>query len=193
TTPQEFEEMMKINYLGCVYCTKASIDYMLKQRYGRIVFVSSLAGQVGLFGYTSYCSTKFALKGLAEALQMELVKYNIYITIAYPADTDTPGTMEELNNKLRPAETQAIEQTAGLYTSDEVAEKIIKSTTNGSFSCSFGVMGYISTCVTSGVGPITRIFDALLQTLFIGIAKLIGMILLKYFYTDVRKRHRPTN
>ncbi|CAF3631576.1 unnamed protein product, partial [Rotaria sp. Silwood2] len=81
TTPQEFEEMMKINYLGCVYCTKASIDYMLKQRYGRIVFVSSLAGQVGLFGYTSYCSTKFALKGLAEALQMELVKYNIYITI----------------------------------------------------------------------------------------------------------------
>lgn len=39
---------------------------------GRIVFLSSQAGQVGLYGFTAYSSSKFAIKGLAEALQMEV-------------------------------------------------------------------------------------------------------------------------
>lgn len=39
---------------------------------GRIMFVSSQAGQIGLFGYTAYSPTKFALRGLAESLQMEV-------------------------------------------------------------------------------------------------------------------------
>lgn len=39
---------------------------------GRIMFVSSQAGQIGLFGYTAYSPSKFALRGLAESLQMEV-------------------------------------------------------------------------------------------------------------------------
>lgn len=45
---------------------------MKEQCEGRIVFISSQAGQIGLFGYTAYCSSKFALRGFAEALQMEV-------------------------------------------------------------------------------------------------------------------------
>ncbi len=58
---------MRINYLGSTYCTKAVIDSMKKRKFGRIVFVSSQAGQIGVFGYTAYSATKFALRGLAEA------------------------------------------------------------------------------------------------------------------------------
>lgn len=63
---------MEINYLGSVYPTRAVIHTMKERRMGRIVFVSSQAGQVGLFGYTAYSPSKFALRGLAESLQMEV-------------------------------------------------------------------------------------------------------------------------
>lgn len=63
---------MELNYLGSVYPTRAVITTMKERRMGRIMFVSSQAGQIGLFGYTAYSASKFALRGLAEALQMEV-------------------------------------------------------------------------------------------------------------------------
>lgn len=63
---------MSINYLGSVYPSRAVIATMKERRVGRIVFLSSQAGQVGLFGFTAYSSSKFAIRGLAEALQMEV-------------------------------------------------------------------------------------------------------------------------
>ena len=58
--------MTRINFLGSVYCTKAVVDSMKSRKFGRIVFVSSQAGQIGVFGYSAYSATKFALRGLAE-------------------------------------------------------------------------------------------------------------------------------
>lgn len=63
---------MSVNYLGSVYPSRAVITTMKERRVGRIVFVSSQAGQLGLFGFTAYSSSKFAIRGLAEALQMEV-------------------------------------------------------------------------------------------------------------------------
>lgn len=91
---------MRTNYLGSVYCTKAVVESMKNREFGRVVFVSSQAGQVGIYAYTGYSASKFALKGLAEALQMELKPYNIHVTIAYPADTDTPGLRDELLDRV---------------------------------------------------------------------------------------------
>lgn len=95
-----FKKMMEVNYLGSVYPTRAVITTMKERRMGRIMFVSSQAGQIGLFGYTAYSPSKFALRGLAEALQMEMKPYNIYVTVAYPPDTDTPGFAEENKTKV---------------------------------------------------------------------------------------------
>lgn len=91
---------MRVNYIGGVYCTKSVVETMKNRKFGRIVFVSSQAGQIGIYGYTAYSATKFALRGLAEALQMELKPYNIYVTVSYPPDTDTPGFKEELKDKV---------------------------------------------------------------------------------------------
>lgn len=63
---------MEVNYLGSVYPTRAVMTTMKERRMGRIMFVSSQAGQIGLFGYTAYSPSKFALRGLAESLQMEV-------------------------------------------------------------------------------------------------------------------------
>jgi 3-dehydrosphinganine reductase len=152
---------------------------------GRIVLVSSQAGQVGVFGYTSYCATKFALKGLAESLQMELARDNIYVTVAYPPDTDTPGFAEE--NKTKPIETQLINETSGVLSAEEVAKKIIASTQKGSFSCWFGINGFLLECLTSGAQPITSMLELIAQSLTIGLARLILIGLLNTFYGIAKK------
>lgn len=71
-TPNSQQKIMEVNYLGSVYPTRAVITTMKERRMGRIMFVSSQAGQLGLFGYTAYSPSKFALRGLAESLQMEV-------------------------------------------------------------------------------------------------------------------------
>jgi 3-dehydrosphinganine reductase len=152
---------------------------------GRIVLVSSQAGQVGVFGYTSYCATKFALKGFAESLQMELARDNIYVTVAYPPDTDTPGLAEE--NKTKPIETQLINETSGVLSAEEVARKIIISTQKGSFSCWFGITGFLLQCLTSGAQPVTSMLELISQSLTIGLARLIIVGLLNTFYGIAKK------
>lgn len=91
--------MMDINYIGSVNVTRASLSSIKQVDNGRIVFVSSIAGQLGLYGYTAYSASKYALRGLAECLQMELYPYNIRVTLAHPPDTDTPGF--EVENKVK--------------------------------------------------------------------------------------------
>jgi 3-dehydrosphinganine reductase len=152
---------------------------------GRIVLVSSQAGQVGVYGYTSYCATKFALKGFAESLQMELARDNIYVTVAYPPDTDTPGFAEE--NKTKPIETQLINGTSGVLSAEEVAKNIIASARKGSFSCWFGINGFLLECLTSGAQPITSMLELISQTLTIGLARLIIVGLLNTFYGIAKK------
>lgn len=66
------QQLMAINYLGSVYPTRAVVGKMKERRMGRIVFVSSQAGQVGVYGYSAYSATKYALRGLAESLHMEV-------------------------------------------------------------------------------------------------------------------------
>lgn len=75
--------MIDINYISAVHATKAVISSMKSRNGGRIVFVSSQAGQLGLFGYTAYSASKFALRGLAESLQMEVIKFSNKYTVVH--------------------------------------------------------------------------------------------------------------
>jgi 3-dehydrosphinganine reductase len=176
---------VRINYLGSIHCTKACLATNQRQLLKRIVFVSSQAGQLGVYGYTSYCATKFALKGLAESLQMELARENIFITLVFPPDTDTPGFKEE--NKTKPKETQMINQTSGLLTAEHVAKQIIRATRQGSFTCSYGLNGSLLTCLTCGAQPATTIVEIICQSLCTGLLRLIMLRVLNSFYTLVRK------
>ncbi|MYM40997.1 SDR family oxidoreductase [Duganella qianjiadongensis] len=78
-----YEELMRINLWGSVWCTHAALPY-LKQTRGSIVAVSSLAGLVGVPGRTAYGASKFAMGGFFEALRPELRGAGVSVTIAYP-------------------------------------------------------------------------------------------------------------
>jgi short-subunit dehydrogenase len=78
-----YEELMRINLWGSIWCTHAALPY-LRQSRGRIVAVSSLAGLVGVPGRTAYSATKFAMAGFFEALRVELRPAGVSVTTAYP-------------------------------------------------------------------------------------------------------------
>lgn len=67
---------------------------------------------------------KFALRGLAETIAMEVSNTKISVTLALPADTDTPGYATE--NMSKPEETKIISATAGLAKPEDISKKILR-------------------------------------------------------------------
>jgi len=122
-TYEQFDETMKINFYGIWHTTSALVPYM-KQNGGYIVNVSSIGGFIGLFGYTDYSASKFAIIGFSEALRSELKRYGIRVSVLCPPDTNTPGFHEE--NKTKPEETEAISADAKLRQPEEVAYALLK-------------------------------------------------------------------
>ncbi|HEX3881223.1 MAG TPA: SDR family oxidoreductase [Stellaceae bacterium] len=119
-----FEEAMRVNYFGTLDAIRAAAPEMRARRRGRIVLISSGAGLVGIYGYTAYAASKFALRGLAEALRAELRPDGVAISIVYPPDTDTPQLAQE--NLTKPPQTKAITAQGGLWQADAVAREIMR-------------------------------------------------------------------
>ncbi len=123
-TLDDFRRTMDVNFFGTVNTIKAVLPYMKEKRSGHIVNVSSVAGIVGVFGYTAYGATKFAVRGFSDALRMELKPYNIHVSVLFPPDTDTPQLQEE--NKTKPLETKRLAGTVKLTSPEQVAMELLR-------------------------------------------------------------------
>ncbi|HZB91720.1 MAG TPA: SDR family oxidoreductase [Stellaceae bacterium] len=130
------ERSMAVNYFGSLYVVRAALPSMRARRRGRILLVSSGAGLMGLFGYTSYCPSKFALRGLAEALRAELRGDHVGVSIVYPPDTDTPMLHEE--EKTKPEETKLMTAIVKTWSADAVAECMMRGIERGAFGITPG-------------------------------------------------------
>ena len=131
-----FEQTMAVNYFGSLYSVKAVLPAMRERQQGRIVLISSGAGLIGIYGYSAYCPTKFALRGLAESIRGELKPQGIGVTIVYPPDTDTPQLAAE--NKIKPRETKQITATAKTWSAEAVAQQILSGIEQGRFTVTPG-------------------------------------------------------
>ena len=78
-----FERLMRLNYLGSVYCTYYALPH-LKQRKGRIVGVSSVAGLCGVPTRTAYAASKHAMFGFFDSLRVELAGTGVTVTMVAP-------------------------------------------------------------------------------------------------------------
>jgi len=128
--PSIFERTMKLNYMGNVHAIKAVAPLMKEKGGGHIMIVASAAAIVSFIGYASYSPSKYAIRGLADALRNELSGFGIKVAICYPPDTDTPGFAEE--NKTKPPETKACFP-ADAYAADKVASQSIHSMLAGDY------------------------------------------------------------
>ncbi|MFR9710181.1 SDR family NAD(P)-dependent oxidoreductase [Paenibacillus sp. MB22_1] len=86
----EFAEMMNVNYIGMVRCTKAALPSMKAARSGRIVNVASMAGKIGTAKSAAYTATKHAVIGFSSALRQEVREYGITVSTINPGPIDTP-------------------------------------------------------------------------------------------------------
>jgi short-subunit dehydrogenase len=80
--PEEFRKALNSNIYGAVYPTKAAITYIRKST-GSIVFISSLAGLMGLPDYTTYSAGKMALTALWQSLRAEFKGTDVHFGIVY--------------------------------------------------------------------------------------------------------------
>ena len=128
---EHFHKMMDLNYFGIVNVCKTVIPYLIKEKKGYIVNTSSMAGFMGLFGYTGYCASKYAVVGFSEALRRELVPYGIEVSVLCPPNTKTPGLDEE--NKFKPAEVLKIEEKAKPVEAEAVAKELLKALPKNQF------------------------------------------------------------
>ncbi|XP_076376913.1 3-ketodihydrosphingosine reductase isoform X2 [Megalopta genalis] len=179
TRATDLKKMIDLNFLGSYYCTKAVVQRMKATQEGIIVLTSSQAALLGIFGYSAYCSTKFALRGLAESISMELTPYNVSVTLCLPPDTDTPGfAVEELT---KPLETKLISETSSLVSPEVVANKLFKDALAGKFFSTIGVEGFMLTVLCSGMAPVGSITELFVQSVLMGPFRLISAFYLIHF------------
>jgi 3-dehydrosphinganine reductase len=96
----EFKAVMDANYFGCLHIAKITLPY-LKKSQGRLINIASMAGLVGSFGFSAYCSSKYALIGLTEVLRSELKPQGVNVQLVCPPEFRTP-MVEELDSYRTP-------------------------------------------------------------------------------------------
>lgn len=126
-----FESLMQVNYFGTVYVTKALLPGMLARGSGHIINISSMAGYLGVFGYSAYCATKYAVTGFSEVLRAEMKPHGIRVSVAFPPDTETPQLANE--EPFKPVETKAIAGNSKALSAEKVAGSILQQAEKGRF------------------------------------------------------------
>ncbi|MCZ7536960.1 MAG: SDR family oxidoreductase [Acidimicrobiia bacterium] len=121
--PEEFRRQMEVNFLGTVHATRLVLPSMVERRRGHVCVVSSVAGFLGVFGFTAYSPTKFAVKGFAESLRDEVHPHGVRVSILYPPDTETPGFRTE--NEGKPEECARISATIKPISAERVGKAVV--------------------------------------------------------------------
>jgi NAD(P)-dependent dehydrogenase (short-subunit alcohol dehydrogenase family) len=80
----EIKEEFETNFFGIIKLIQIVLPIMRKQRYGRIINISSLAGRIGFPFSSAYVSSKFALEGLTESLGYEIQNFGIHVILIEP-------------------------------------------------------------------------------------------------------------
>jgi NAD(P)-dependent dehydrogenase (short-subunit alcohol dehydrogenase family) len=83
-TTEETQSLMATNFYGVMFVMRAILPVMRKQRSGRIINISSLAGVIGYKHCGPYSATKFAVEGLSQAVALEVEPFGIRITTVAP-------------------------------------------------------------------------------------------------------------
>ena len=86
---KEFDEMWNLNMRAVFVATKAALPHMIANKWGAIVNISSLAGKNSFKGGTGYCATKWALRGFASSLMLEVREHNVRVITIFPGSVDT--------------------------------------------------------------------------------------------------------
>lgn len=97
---EDWDQVIGVNLKGTVHCTKAVCRGMIRQRYGRIVNLTSVVGQMGNTGQSAYAASKAGIVGFTKAMARELASRGITVNAVAPGFIDTEMTAK-LSAKLQ--------------------------------------------------------------------------------------------
>ncbi len=106
-TPEYWEKIMALNFMGPVKLTRAVIPLLINAEGGKIVMISSDAGRVGSFGETVYSGAKGGIIAFTKSLAREMTRNKINVNCVCPGPTDTPLFASQ-SEKMKEALTNAI-------------------------------------------------------------------------------------
>ena len=102
---EDMVRIMRVNYFGALYFTKALLPQMVKRKRGWLVFISSVTGRIASPEKTAYAASKFAMTGFAEALSLEVEDAGVHLLTVYPGVVQTPfhnaQMLEDMPEKTR--------------------------------------------------------------------------------------------
>jgi 3-dehydrosphinganine reductase len=126
TMPREnFDINLTCGFWSVVNPCRAVAPLMVERGRGHIVNVSSVAGFLGIYGYTGYSAAKYAVNGFSEALRFEMRPHGVRVSVICPPDTDTPAL--DFEHTLRPPETDVIAGNIKPIPAEKVAGAIVKA------------------------------------------------------------------
>lgn len=118
-----YEQMMRINYFGSLWCTRYALPH-LKARRGQLVAISSLAGRTGVPGRTAYSPSKAAQSLFFEVLRLELKQSGVDVTIVYPGIVATAIRLRGYGADGKPAGKSGLKE-EGAMSVAECARQIV--------------------------------------------------------------------
>ena len=117
-SPERIAQVISVNVVAPMLLVRAALPHFLTQNSGQIVNIGSAFGSIGFAHFTTYCTSKFAMRGFSEALRRELVDSKVGVTYVSPRAAKTP-----LNDDLT---TQMLIATkTNMDEPDYVAEQIV--------------------------------------------------------------------
>jgi 3-oxoacyl-[acyl-carrier protein] reductase len=92
---EDMDKLFATNVRGAIACARACSKGMMRARWGRVVFMSSVVGEMGNVGQTAYAASKAALLGAAKSIAREYASRNLTVNVVAPGfiDTDMTSTM----------------------------------------------------------------------------------------------------
>jgi NAD(P)-dependent dehydrogenase (short-subunit alcohol dehydrogenase family) len=112
-TVEDYDLTMAVNVKGTFFASQAAARFMIGQKYGRIINLSSQAGFVALPTESVYCVTKAAIAHMTKCLAVEWGAHNITVNAVAPTFIKTPGTSECLSDPVFNAD--VVERIAALH------------------------------------------------------------------------------
>jgi len=131
TTLEQMEWLMGINYWGVVYGTKCFLPTMTRLPEAAVVNISSVFGIAGIANQSTYCSSKFAVRGFTESLRMEMLDTNVCVTTVHPGGIQTNIVRDSIdpNEERRQKLIKTFDKVA-ITSADEAARIIIEGIKN---------------------------------------------------------------
>ena len=127
----DWDLVLNVNLKGAFNCSKAAIRSMMKQRYGRIINITSVSGLAGQAGQTNYSSSKAGLIGFTKALAKEVGSRNITVNAIAPGfietvlTADLPQELKDMALQMTPVgrfgKPQDVANAVAFLASDEVS------------------------------------------------------------------------